>query len=58
MFYSFTRQVDASVVEMGKLLHEIRGEINGLVNPKVEIQLAADAILNPLMDLLDGIKKI
>lgn len=40
---------------MGKLLHEVQGGNTGQNYPKLEIQVAADAILHPLMDLLDGI---
>jgi hypothetical protein len=39
---------------MGKLLYEVQGSNTGQVAPKAEIQAAADAILQPLMDLLDG----
>ena len=54
-FLSFTRRVDASVAEMGKLLYEVRGGGQGQAIPKSEVSAAADAILQPLMDLLDGI---
>lgn len=46
--------MDASVIEMGKLLFEVQGGNTGQIAPKAEIQAAADAILQPLMDLLDG----
>jgi hypothetical protein len=53
-FSSFNRRVDASVIEMGKLLYEVKGSSQGQAVAKSEIQAAADAILQPLMDLLDG----
>jgi len=40
---------------MGKLLYEVKGSSQGQAVAKSEIQAAADAILQPLMDLLDGI---
>jgi hypothetical protein len=52
--FSFNRRVDASVVEMGKLLYEVKGGGQGQAVVKSEVTAAADAILQPLMDLLDG----
>ena len=43
-----------SVVSMGKLLYEVKGGGQGQAMSKSEITAAADAILQPLMDLLDG----
>ena len=51
---SFNRRVDVSVVAMGKLLWEVKGGGQGQAISKSEVQVAADAILQPLMDLLDG----
>ena len=39
---------------MGKLLYEVKGSTQGQGISKSEVQAAADAILQPLMDLLDG----
>jgi protein unc-13 len=55
IFCSFNRRVDVSVMAMGKLLYEVKGGGQGQAISKSEIQAAADAILQPLMDLLDGI---
>ena len=52
--FSFNRRVDASVIEMGKLLYEVKGGGQGQAIAKSEVSAAADAILQPLMDLLDG----
>lgn len=41
---------------MGKLLYEVKGGGHGQATAKSEIQAAADNTLQPLMDLLDGIK--
>lgn len=51
---SFNRRVDISVMAMGKLLWEVKGGGHGQAISKSEVQAAADAILQPLMDLLDG----
>jgi protein unc-13 len=51
---SFNRRVDMSVIPMGKLLYEVKGGGQGQAISKSEITSAADAILQPLMDLLDG----
>ena len=53
-FFSFNHRVDASVIAMGKLLYEVKGSTQGQAISKSEVQAAADAILQPLMDLLDG----
>lgn len=39
---------------MGKLLWEVKGGGQGQAISKSEVQAAADGILQPLMDLLDG----
>jgi protein unc-13 len=39
---------------MGKLLFEVKGGGHGQAISKSEVQAAADGILQPLMDLLDG----
>jgi hypothetical protein len=39
---------------MGKLLYEVKGGGQGQAIAKSEVQAAADGILQPLMDLLDG----
>ena len=52
--FSFNHRVDASVIAMGKLLYEVKGSTQGQAISKSEVQAAADAILQPLMDLLDG----
>ena len=54
IFCSFNRRVDMSVIPMGKLLYEVKGGGQGQAISKSEITSAADAILQPLMDLLDG----
>lgn len=51
---SFNKRVDVSVDSMGKLLYEVKGGGQGQAMSKSEITAAADAILQPLMDLLDG----
>lgn len=51
---SFNRRVDVSVMAMGKLLYEVKGGGHGQAISKAEVQQAADGILQPLMDLLDG----
>ena len=39
---------------MGKLLWEVKGGGQGQAISKMDVQAAADGILQPLMDLLDG----
>ena len=39
---------------MGKLLWEVKGGGQGQAIAKSDVQAAADGILQPLMDLLDG----
>ncbi len=52
---SFKRRVDVSVIAMGKLLYEVKGGGGpGQAISKSEVQAAADGIIQPLMDLLDG----
>ena len=46
--------MDGSVIKMGKHLYEVKGSTQGQGISKAEVQAAADAILQPLMDLLDG----
>ena len=43
-----------SVIPMGKLLYEVKGGNQGQAISKSEITSAADAILEPLMKLLEG----
>ncbi len=43
---------------MGKLLYEVKGGGQGQAIAKSEVSAAADAILQPLMDLLDGITNL
>ena len=43
-----------SVIATGKLLWEVKGGGQGQAISKAEVTQAADAILQPLMDLLDG----
>ena len=42
-----------SVIATGKLLWEVKGGGHGQAISKAEVTQAADAILQPLMDLLD-----
>lgn len=42
----------------GKLLLEVKGGGHGQAIAKSEVQAAADGILQPLMDLLDGMQTI
>ena len=51
---SFNRRVDVSVLAMSKLLWEVKGGGHGQAISKQEVTQAADAVLQPLMDLLDG----
>ena len=53
---SFNRRVEISVVATGKLLWEVKGGGQGQAISKAEVTQAADAILQPLMDLLDGME--
>ena len=46
--------MDNSVKMMGKLLSEIKGGAQGQAISKSEVAAAADSILAPVMDLLDG----
>ena len=57
VFCSFNRRVEISVVATGKLLWEVKGGGQGQAISKAEVTQAADAILQPLMDLLDGKEK-
>ena len=45
------------MIKMGKHLYEVKGSTQGQGISKAEVQAAADAILQPLMDLLDGNNK-
>lgn len=45
-----------SVIATGKLLWEVKGGGQGQAISKAEVTQAADAILQPLMDLLDGMQ--
>ena len=51
---SFKDRVAISVIAMGKLLFEVKGGGHGQAIAKSEVTAAADGILQPLMDLLDG----
>jgi len=51
---SISPKVDNSVKKMGKLLQEVKGGGQGQAISKSEVAAAADGILGPLMDLLDG----
>ena len=51
---SFKDRVGISVIAMGKLLFEVKGGGHGQAIAKSEVTAAADGILQPLMDLLDG----
>ena len=53
-FSSISPKVDNSVKKMGKLLQEVKGGGQGQAISKSEVAAAADGILGPLMDLLDG----
>ena len=44
--------------QMGKLLTEIKGGGQGQAISKSEVAAAADGILGPLMDLLDGRRRL
>ena len=46
--------MEVSVIATGKLLWEVKGGGQGQAISKAEVTQAADAILQPLMDLLDG----
>ena len=46
--------MEVSVIATGKLLWEVKGGGQGQAISKAEVIQAADAILQPLMDLLDG----
>ena len=52
-YYSFNKRVEMSVIATGKLLWEVKGGGHGQAISKAEVTQAADAILQPLMDLLD-----
>merc|ERR1719323_169889 len=51
---SISPKVDKSVQHMGKLLQDVKGGGQGQAISKSEVAAAADNILGPLMDLLDG----
>ena len=48
--------MEVSVIATGKLLWEVKGGGQGQAISKAEVIQAADAILQPLMDLLDGMQ--
>ena len=54
---SISPKIDGSVKKMGRLLQEVRGGGQGQAISKSEVA-AADGILGPLMDLLDGEKSL
>ena len=45
------------MIKMGKHLYEVKGSTQGQGISKSEVQAAADAILQPLMGLIDGNSK-
>ena len=51
---SISPKVNNSVRAMGKLLSDVKGGGQGQAISKSEVAAAADGILGPLMDLLDG----
>ena len=55
---SISPKIDGSVKKMGRLLQEVRGGGQGQAISKSEVVAAADGILGPLMDLLDGEKSL
>ena len=57
LFFSVNQKVDGSVIKMGKHLYEVKGSTQGQGISKYHVIAAADAILQPLMDLLDGNNK-
>ena len=58
LLFSISPKIDGSVKKMGRLLQEVRGGGQGQAISKSEVAAAADGILGPLMDLLDGKTKI
>ena len=53
-FCSITPKIDFSVKKMAALLQQVKGGGQGQAISKSEVAAAADNILGPLMDLLDG----
>ena len=53
-YCSITPKIDVSVKKMGALLQQVKGGGQGQAISKSEVAAAADNILGPLMDLLDG----
>ena len=54
IFCSITPKIDFSVKKMAALLQQVKGGGQGQAISKSEVAAAADNILGPLMDLLDG----
>ena len=52
--FSITPKIDFSVRKMSALLQQVKGGGQGQAISKSEVAAAADNILGPLMDLLDG----
>ena len=51
---SLVPKIDNSIKKMSGLLQQVRGGGQGQAISKSEVSVAADNVLNPLMDLLDG----
>ena len=54
LFFSITPKIDFHVKKMSALLQQVKGGGQGQAISKSEVAAAADNILGPLMDLLDG----
>ena len=54
MCCSLVPKIDNSIKKMSGLLQQVRGGGQGQAISKSEVSVAADNVLNPLMDLLDG----
>ena len=52
--FSITNKIDVAVKKMAALLQQVKGGGQGQAISKSEVAAAADNILGPLMDLLDG----
>ena len=52
--FSITPKIDFHVKKMSALLQQVKGGGQGQAISKSEVAAAADNILGPLMDLLDG----
>ena len=54
MCCSLVPKIDNSIKKMSGLLQQVRGGGQGQAISKSEVSVAADNVVNPLMDLLDG----